>query len=199
MTPLETVYTPWVAGLRWNDPASQQTKTGCQSRHPYSPLSTGSTTPQSSQNTWNLFWIPGKILKRNHTLTLHLSRNKYRIEYLFVSAAATNLQYNCFALKFTFYVLWLKRNAHTHFVFSNNSKRTYICFASPVHRRLVLDLGFFGHAIDDREESYEVFLILAASTLACGWKGLNFDANVVLMYFFRVLNIIFCNQYKPAC
>lgn len=197
MTPLETVYTPWVAGLRWNDPASQQTKTGCQSRHPYSPLSTGSTTPQSSQNTWNLFWIPGKKLKRNHTLTLHLSRNKYRIEYLFVSAAATNLQYNCFALKFTFYVLWLNR--HIHILFSQTTRNGLICFASPVHRRLVLDLVFFGHAIDDREESYEVFLILAASTLACGWKGLNFDANVVLMYFFRVLNIIFCNQYKPAC
>lgn len=142
MTPLETVYTPWVAGLRWNDPASQQTKTGCQSRHPYSPLSTGSTTPQSSQNTWNLFWIPGKKLKRNHTLTLHLSRNKYRIEYLFVSAAATNLQYNCFALKFTFYVLWLKRNAHTHFVFSNNSKRTYMfCLSSA--QKTGIRFGFF--------------------------------------------------------
>lgn len=142
MTPLETVYTPWVAGLRWNDPASQQTKTGCQSRHPYSPLSTGGTTPQSSQNTWNLFWIPGKKLKRNHTLTLHLSRNKYRIEYLFVSAAATNLQYNCFALKFTFYVLWLKRNAHTHFVFSNNSKRTYMfCLSSA--QKTGIRFGFF--------------------------------------------------------
>lgn len=41
---------------------------------------------------------------------------------------------------------------------------------------------FFGHAID--EESHKVFLVLAASTLACGWKGLNYDANVVLMYFF---------------
>lgn len=88
---------------------------------------------------------------------------------------------------------------HIHILFSQTTRNGLICFASPVHRRLVLDLGFFGHAIDDREESYEVFLILAASTLACGWKGLNFDANVVLMYFFRVLNIIFCNQYKPAC
>lgn len=81
-------------------------------------------------------------LKRNHTLTLHLSRNKYRIEYLFVSAAATNLQYNCFALKFTFYVLWLKRNAHTHFIFSNNSKRTYMfCLSSA--QKTGIRFGFF--------------------------------------------------------
>lgn len=81
-------------------------------------------------------------LKRNHTLTLHLSRNKYRIEYLFVSAAATNFQYNCFALKFTFYVLWLKRNAHTHFVFSNNSKRTYMfCLSSA--QKTGIRFGFF--------------------------------------------------------
>lgn len=90
----------------------------------------------------HLFWIPGKKLKRNHTLTLHLSRNKYRIEYLFVSAAATNLQYNCFALKLTFYVLWLKRNAHTHFVFSNNSKRTYMfCLSSA--QKTGIRFGFF--------------------------------------------------------
>lgn len=84
-----------------------------------------------------------------------------------------------------------------NFVFSNNSKRTYMFCLSSAQKTDIRHGVLFGHAID--EESYEVFLILAASTLACGWKGLNYDANVVLMYFFRVLNIIFCNQYKPAC
>lgn len=69
---------------------------------------------------------------------------------------------------------------HIHILFSQTTRNGLICFASPVHRRLVLDLVFFGHAIDDRKE---VFLILAASTLACGWKGLNFDANVVFVFF----------------
>lgn len=57
LVPLLTVYTPWGAGIRRNDPASQQTKTGCQSQYPNSPLSTGNLASKSSQETlqWNLF------------------------------------------------------------------------------------------------------------------------------------------------
>lgn len=49
----------------------------------------------------------------------------------------------------------------------------------------------FGYVID--EELYEVFFIFVVFIFVCGWKGLNYDVNVVLMYFFWVLNIIFCN------
>lgn len=40
----------------------------------------------------------------------------------------------------------------------------------------------FGYVID--EELYEVFFIFVVFIFVCGWKGLNYDVNVVLMFFF---------------